>query len=154
MPFRRLDLAPGRHRRPIRLLAAALLVAASGASCHGQVRPAGRDIDMTLRDFRIIASAATVRAGTFTFVIHARGPTTHEFNVVRTDVGPAALPLRRDGITVDEDSPLLHWAGSRENLDIGDVTSLTVPLRPGHYVVFCNMEGHYLAGMHLPLTVR
>ncbi len=127
---------------------------ASGASCHGPARPAGREIDVSLRDFRISASAATVRAGRFTFVIHAHGPTTHEFNVVRTDLAPAGLPLRRDGITVNEDAPELHLAGSREDLDIGDVAQLTLHLAPGHYVVYCNMEGHYLAGMHVPLTVR
>jgi uncharacterized cupredoxin-like copper-binding protein len=28
-----------------------------------------------------------------------------------------------------------------------------VRLPPGHYVLYCNMEGHYLAGMHAEVTV-
>ena len=27
-------------------------------------------------------------------------------------------------------------------------------LEPGRYVLFCNMEGHYMAGMHTVLVVH
>jgi uncharacterized cupredoxin-like copper-binding protein len=27
-------------------------------------------------------------------------------------------------------------------------------LAPGHYVLFCNLEGHYLGGMNVSLEVR
>ena len=95
-----------------------------------------------------------MQAGTVTFVLHAHGPTTHEFNVVRTDLGAANLPLRADGITVDEDAWALHLAGSEEDLSLGDTTDLTLRLSPGHYVLYCNMEGHYLAGMRIALVVH
>ena len=29
-----------------------------------------------------------------------------------------------------------------------------VTLAPGHYVVICNLPGHYASGMHADLTVR
>ena len=31
---------------------------------------------------------------------------------------------------------------------------LKLHLAPGRYILFCNMEGHYMAGMHTELVVR
>jgi uncharacterized cupredoxin-like copper-binding protein len=88
------------------------------------------------------------------FLVHDKGPSTHEFNVVRTDLPADRLPLRPDGLTVDEDSPLIHFIGGIDELDIGDNGMLRVRLLPGRYVLFCNLEGHYLGGMHVLLDVR
>jgi uncharacterized cupredoxin-like copper-binding protein len=82
------------------------------------------------------------------------GPTTHEFLVVRTDRAPDKLPLQRDGLTVNEDAPGIDLLEEAEGLDIDDRRTLTLRLTPGHYVLYCNLEGHYLGGMHAALTVR
>ena len=106
-----------------------------------------------MRDFKITPSASVLRSGLVSFRLHGHGPTTHELNVVGTDVPADSLPLGADGLTVDEDAGSLRWAGSVEALDIGDVQILTLRLPPGRYVLFCNLEGHYLGGMHFVLTV-
>ena len=36
----------------------------------------------------------------------------------------------------------------------GATRYLTVELRPGRYVFFCNMEGHFMAGMHAEVEVQ
>ena len=36
----------------------------------------------------------------------------------------------------------------------GGTEDLIVALKPGHYTLFCNMEGHYMSGMHATLVVR
>ena len=41
-----------------------------------------------------------------------------------------------------------------EGLDIGDRGTLRVHLTAGHYVLYCNMDGHYQAGMSTEFTVR
>jgi uncharacterized cupredoxin-like copper-binding protein len=44
--------------------------------------------------------------------------------------------------------------GSLEPGASGDVRDLQVHLTSGRYVLFCNMSGHYLGGMHRVLVVR
>jgi uncharacterized cupredoxin-like copper-binding protein len=36
----------------------------------------------------------------------------------------------------------------------GGSASLTVDLASGHYVLFCNVPGHYSQGMHTDFTVN
>jgi uncharacterized cupredoxin-like copper-binding protein len=61
------------------------------------------------------------------------------------------LPRRSDGLTVDEDAVESRTAGALEP-GIGD-RHLVVDLKPGRYEMFCNMQGHYLAGMHRSFRV-
>jgi uncharacterized cupredoxin-like copper-binding protein len=107
----------------------------------------------TARDFRIWLGTATTSAGPTTFVLHSRGPSSHEFKIVRTDLAPADLPLGADGLTVDEDSPQLSKLTRLAGIDIGQTLTSVVTLSPGNYVIFCNYEGHYLGGMHVGLRV-
>ena len=128
----------------------ALALLAASACSHPA--PPGPQVRVALRDFQIGTSAATVRAGTVTFDVSSEGPTTHEFVVVRTELAPQSLPLSSDGITVNEDSLQLTHVGEVSDVDIDTSDTLTLHLAPGHYVLFCNLEGHYLAGMHTSLN--
>jgi uncharacterized cupredoxin-like copper-binding protein len=40
-----------------------------------------------------------------------------------------------------------------DDLKPGKDGTLTLNLKPGHYVVFCNEPGHFQAGMRAELTV-
>jgi uncharacterized cupredoxin-like copper-binding protein len=95
-----------------------------------------------------------VPAGPVSFLILNQGPTTHQLHVIRTDRAPDKLPLQRDGLTVNEDAPGLDHLGEAQGLDIDDRRTLVLRLAPGHYVMYCNLEGHYLGGMYAALTVR
>jgi uncharacterized cupredoxin-like copper-binding protein len=119
---------------------------------HGP-QPAGTPVKVRLADFRVRPDRASVPAGAVRFDLVNNGPSTHELIVVRTDRTPGRLPLQRDGLTVDEEAPGLHALDEAEGLDIADHRTLLLRLPPGHYVLFCNMEGHYLGGMHAALTV-
>jgi uncharacterized cupredoxin-like copper-binding protein len=100
------------------------------------------------RDFRISAPA-TLSAGRVDLTVDNIGPDDHELIVVRAD-GP--LPRRADGLTVDEDAIEKQTVGTLEP-GMGD-RDLDVHLEPGRYVMFCNMQGHYLGGMHRAFQVR
>jgi uncharacterized cupredoxin-like copper-binding protein len=135
------------------VVAAGSLVAASGCGgrAHAEVFDAVVPVDLS--NFKITVPAH-VKAGVVKFVLRGVGPTMHEFNVVRTDGSASALPLAADG-TVDDKSPhpdFVHLA-EREGVDIGGHASLIVRLRPGRYVVYCNMYGHFQAGMRAEVTV-
>jgi uncharacterized cupredoxin-like copper-binding protein len=135
------------------LAALALAVPLTLARRH-EPTPGGTPVNVLLDDFRVRHDASVVPAGTVSFRILNQGPTTHEVIVVRTDRAPDKLPLQRDGLTVNEDAPGIDLLDEVEGLDIDDRRTLVLRLGPGHYVLYCNLEGHYLGGMHAALTVR
>jgi uncharacterized cupredoxin-like copper-binding protein len=137
------------------LVLAALAVAVPFTVARRQEPPPrGTPVNLELEDFKIREDAAVVPAGTVSFRILNHGPTTHEVNVIRTDHDPGKLPLQRDGLTVDDEAEGIEAVDDVGGLDIDDRETLTLDLAPGHYVLYCNLEGHYLGGMYAALTVR
>jgi uncharacterized cupredoxin-like copper-binding protein len=108
-------------------------------------------VRITERDFKIKAPKH-IRAGQVRLRIHNAGPDTHELLLVR--VGKRSLPLRRDGMTVDEDALEPLHPVVVEGMERGHGDEVVVKLPPGRYVLFCNMAGHYLSGMHARVIVR
>jgi uncharacterized cupredoxin-like copper-binding protein len=83
--------------------------------------------------------------------VHNLGPDNHELIVVRLD--DHAIPIRADGVTVNEEALEPRTVGGLEPGVPGSIRELRLTLKPGRYEVFCNMSGHYLGGMHTDLTV-
>jgi uncharacterized cupredoxin-like copper-binding protein len=123
--------------------------ALSGCSSHS-TSSEGAVVRVTLKDFRIKVSRSHVRAGDVRLVVRNRGPDTHELLIARTH---AALPLRADGITVDEETLEPVTVAEAEGEPRGRVRVLELKLRHGLYELFCNMAGHYLGGMRARLVV-
>ena len=94
----------------------------------------------------------TLSAGEVVFRVHNKGPDAHELLVVRAP--DARLKMRSDGLTVDEESLQRSEVGVLEPAEAPAVRDLTLRLTPGHYVLFCNMSGHFIGGMHRLLVVR
>jgi uncharacterized cupredoxin-like copper-binding protein len=136
------------------MLATLALVVFLTAERRHEPAPLGTPVNVRLEDFKVQPDAAAVPAGTVSFRILNQGPTTHEIIVVRTDRAPDKLPLQRDGLTVNEDAPGIDLLDEAQGLDIDDRRTLVLGLAPGHYVVYCNLEGHYLGGMYAAITVR
>jgi uncharacterized cupredoxin-like copper-binding protein len=135
-------------------VAVAMLVAAILPACARAGRPAaGRTVDIVERDFHISGPSSIASGGAIDLHIHNNGPSTHELVIVRTDLAAPNLPLQLDGLTIDEESPLLHAVDEDADIPLGTTADLVLHLTPGHYVLFCNLEGHYLGGMHLSLEV-
>jgi uncharacterized cupredoxin-like copper-binding protein len=134
------------------LLLLAVLAAAAGCGGTGKAPAAPTVLTVRERDFAISVPTRTVARGDFVLRAENRGPDAHELIVVR--LGKGALPLRSDGITVDEDAVEDETAGALEPDDPGTVRDLRVRLKPGRYVLFCNMTGHFMGGMHTTLVVR
>jgi uncharacterized cupredoxin-like copper-binding protein len=111
----------------------------------------GALVRVTARDFQIKVSPARVRAGDVRLVIRNKGPDTHELLIVRA--GRRGLPLRSDGLTVDEEKLEAAIVATAEGEAPDAVHVLQLRLRPGRYELFCNMAGHYLGGMRARLVV-
>jgi uncharacterized cupredoxin-like copper-binding protein len=124
------------------------------AGCGGDSSTSRETIEVKLEDFLLHVSATTAAPGELTMHLENDGPSTHEINVDRTDLPADALPLRTDGLSVEEDSPQLTRIDSVEILEAGDRKNFKVKLPPGHYVLYCNLEGHYLGKMYATLVVN
>jgi Sulfocyanin (SoxE) domain len=127
------------------------VLALSGCAIDGSQKAAGQPIvNVTERDFRISAPRR-LPAGDVNLSVTNRGPDAHELIVVRKDA--RQLPIRSDGLTVDEEKIASDEVGVLEPSD-PTVRGLKLHLRPGTYVMFCNMDGHYKAGMNRTVVVR
>ncbi|MGO4440351.1 plastocyanin/azurin family copper-binding protein [Rhizobium sp. RAF56] len=76
----------------------------------------------------------------------------HELLLVKTDLAPADFPVDASGARVDEDK----FKGLKELGDVhpGKSRNTTVTLKSGHYVLFCNEQGHFGAGMFTAFIVE
>jgi uncharacterized cupredoxin-like copper-binding protein len=128
-----------------------VLVAAGCGQAGSSATPRPSVIDVSERDFAV-AAPKTLPAGDVVLRVHNKGPDAHELIVVRAP--DARLPMRSDGLTVDEESLQRSEAGVLEPAEAPAVRDLPLHLTPGRYVLFCNMSGHFIGGMHRLLVVR
>lgn len=138
---------------PVRLTIGAFALALLAGCASGSSHEAGRapSVRVQERDFRITVKPARVRAGTVRLVLSNKGPDTHELLIVRSS--SADLPLRTDGLTINEAAVDRATAGVIEGKEPGTTEEMVLHLKPGRYELFCNMAGHYLGGMHAELVV-
>jgi len=109
---------------------------------HGLIR-------VSERDFRIVVTPDRIAAGEAELVVTNHGPDTHELIIVRAR--RSQLPLRLDGLTVNEEA--LQAVAIVEGVPPKRVGRVRLHLAPGRYELFCNMAGHFMAGMHGDLVV-
>jgi len=143
-----------RSSQAARLSALALAVVAAAAVAALRAHASASDaatVRISERDFRIKAPKR-LAAGLVTLRVHKAGPDTHELLLVR--LHGSRLPLRRDGLTVDEEALEQLHPVTVEGMERGKTEEVRARLRPGRYVLFCNMAGHYLSGMHAQVVVR
>jgi uncharacterized cupredoxin-like copper-binding protein len=142
-----------RHKRRPAVLGLLVLAVLIGTGCSSAKSSTGGSatLRVTERDFHISAPKR-VSAGDVRLIVRNNGPDAHEFIVIRARSW--RLPLRTDGLTVNEEALDRSTVGVLEPAEQGEVRELAVRLRPGRYQLICNMAGHYLGGMHAQLVVR
>ena len=62
------------------------------------------------------------------------------------------LPYDKVGNKVDEDAA--GHLGEVAELEPGEKGALKLTLKPGSYILYCNVPGHYALGMWTLLTVK
>ena len=132
----------------MRMLAflATLAVAAAGLAAPA-VLAGGSSICVTLKEYKVLPTAASVKAGTVTFKVKNVGILDHEFLVVKTNVPAGKLPVKKNRAVVQA-------LGKIGPFKKGKGGSLTVTLKPGKYVLLCNVAGHYQIGQYTAFTVK
>jgi len=134
------------------VLCAAVLSSCSPGQSAG-TGPARTQQTVVAKDFKLTLSSAVWPAGDVQVVFDNRGPDTHELLMFAAGGMAGEMPMRLDAVTVDEDSAQLHNVIDETGTPAGGTQTVTVHLAPGHYVILCNMSGHYMAGMREDVTV-
>src|SRR4029450_6667855 len=134
-----------------RLILVVCALLASTACSTGGTATRAREavVRVNEKDFRIVLPRKHVAAGNVRLELKNAGPVAHEL-IVGRGFGHR-LPPRSEGRAIDEDA--LPGSPVFEAVPPGHVEKIRVTLAPGRYQLFCNMAGHYLAGMHAELVV-
>jgi hypothetical protein len=126
-----------------------VLVLVGCADSDNGARVSGSLVRVSEKDFRIVVTPDHIPAGETELVVRNQGPDTHELIIVLSR--RSRLPLRLDGLTVDEEA--VRAVATVEGVAPERVGRVRLRLAPGRYEVFCNMAGHFMAGMHSELVV-
>jgi uncharacterized cupredoxin-like copper-binding protein len=95
----------------------------------------------------------SIKAGDVVFSVHNDAMTEeHEMVLVRLKSPTQDIPIVQSKHRIDEKK--LNSLGEVSDLKPGADGTLEVKLEPGTYLLFCNIKGHYEAGMHARLTVK
>ena len=132
------------------LAAAVLLIAGTAARADETV--AVTLFDQGMESMRMEFSTPQVKTGNVTFNVTNKSETlVHEFVVVNSGQSIELWPYNDSEKEVEEDA--LKVVNEIEDLEPGKSGTLTVMLEPGTYTLFCNLAGHFKAGMVHTITV-
>lgn len=96
---------------------------------------------------------AMISPGQVTFSVHNDAISEeHEMVVVKLKSPDQTIPLVKAKHRIDEEQ--LKSMGEVSELKPGASGELKANLKAGTYLVFCNLKGHYEAGMQTTLTVK
>ncbi|MGZ6545076.1 MAG: sulfocyanin-like copper-binding protein [Actinomycetota bacterium] len=98
-------------------------------------------------------SKASVAAGSVTFSVTNDGVKKHEFVVLATDMMAKKLPYSKADDEVAEEGQGVESPGEIGELMPGETKTLTLDLSAGHYVLVCNIAGHWRMGMYSDFQV-
>lgn len=101
----------------------------------------------------IQTNVRSVPAGKVTFnVVNDSKDTVHEMIVAPVPENGTLMPYEAsENRVLEEDTT--HY-GEVSELDPGAKGSLTLTLKPGDYLLYCNIPGHYELGMWSTITVK
>jgi uncharacterized cupredoxin-like copper-binding protein len=123
----------------VRAAPAAAIPSSSAAS------PATRGVvSVKLGEMFVRPDVTRAVAGKVTFHVRNTGKLVHEMIVGRVPIkGPLASGKMSEATS----------AGEVAELKPGTANSVKLSLKPGKYILFCNVPGHFAAGQHVALTV-
>lgn len=101
-------------------------------------------IYVQLGDFWAGPTVSVTRPGKVTFVARNVGKVPHELMVER-------MPMKFESpMSPDENAA----QGMIADMQPGHTGRMTMRLRAGKYMLFCNLPGHYASGQHMVFTVK
>lgn len=105
-----------------------------------------------IKHMALVVHPLRVRAGEVIFHIkNISRDLVHEVLVIKPPAKPATMPYSKKRRKLIEGR--IDKLGDSGNQRPGQSYVMKVNLKPGRYLLICNQPGHYMAGMHVWLTV-
>ena len=136
-------------RRLAAVLPALVFVLASCSSGPEQL-PADVQITVDMKEYTITVTPSTIKAGAIKFGVRNVGTMEHQFDLIKTDLAPDKLPIDTGAGKAKEDGLVRQIKSIQPN----KVGTTTVTLEAGHYLIICNISGHYQLQMRAELKVE
>jgi uncharacterized cupredoxin-like copper-binding protein len=100
-------------------------------------------VSSTLGEYYVHPNVDSAAAGKITFTARNVGKVEHELMVER-------MPIKMDGpMQPNEDAA----QGMIQDMGPGESGKMTLNLKPGMYMLFCNVQGHFAAGQYTTFRV-
>jgi uncharacterized cupredoxin-like copper-binding protein len=131
------------------IIGAALLVVAALAVPIALGAAAGTNVAVQLKEFKLTPKPVSTKAGKVTFTVKNVGKLEHEMVVLKTNVPAGKLPVNANGRVSERSS-----VGEAGEISPGQTKKVTLALKPGKYVLLCNIAGHYKAGQYAGFVVK
>ena len=113
-----------------------------------------QQVGVTLEEYRLKVTQTSVSSGKVSFRVHNAGRDKHEFVILRTDTPPTGLMTMGSQDKVNEAAAGVVHVAEIDGVDPGKERDLSVELKPGNYVLVCNIVGHVHAGMVASFVVN
>lgn len=130
-------------------LCLAVLLASCGPA-QAEKLPSDVEVTVDMKDYSITLNVKSVKAGVVKFGVRNLGGMAHQFDLIKTDLAADKLPVDTASAKAKEDGLVKQVL----NIGPGKVVTASADLQPGHYVIICNVAGHYQLGMKADLTVE
>lgn len=125
---------------------------AKEAAAVSQTNATRQVIDVSEISYQITFSKYSAQAGPITFhIVNGADDMLHEFILIQTDAPASELPTDETTGRVLEDAVTIITAA--EDIPPSNSRNITVNLAAGHYVIVCNLPGHYAQGMRVDFNV-
>jgi uncharacterized cupredoxin-like copper-binding protein len=138
-------LATAGNKKTVTVLQAAKPAPAVAAPAAATPSPATAGaVSVKLGEMFVRPSVTQAAAGKVTFHVQNTGTLVHEMIVGKAPIrGPLATGKMSETTSV----------GEVAELKPGTTGSVKLSLKPGSYILFCNVPGHFAAGQHVAFTV-
>lgn len=139
------------RRRPLATLTLVVLLALAALAPPGSTaQTAAPGVNVKLINYKVAPSATRAAPGRVTFTVHNADNVPHNLVVLRTNIAPRSLPVTGQHGRARE----IGRRGGTAVLRDEQTVRLTLMLRPGRYLLICNVPGHYQRGMVVAFRVR
>lgn len=110
----------------------------------------GTVVAVDLNEWEVAPDASSAPAGEVEFAATNSGSLAHELVIVRSALAADELPV--EGGLVPEDQ--VDVIGEIEEFAVGQTVRASFRLEAGDYLLICNINGHYEAGMRTAFSIE
>jgi uncharacterized cupredoxin-like copper-binding protein len=127
---------------------AAVSAQSTAAAAGTMARPSDRRIAVRAKEYSFAPHAIAAKAGKLKITLRNNGRVEHELILLRTNRAPGSLRVEHGRVSEAAS------VGEISDTRAGKIASHTFKLKPGRYLMVCNVRGHYQQGMRGRLTVK